>query len=94
VKEVKKPMVFDLRVIEKNENKCVVKVGIASDYRITEGRIVLYDIGPGPVIKISAQTGFQNVKIENLRKGNSYSIQAAVVNEKEGEASKWTQFRL
>jgi hypothetical protein len=94
VKEVKKPMVFDLRVMEKDESKCFVQIGIASDYKIVEAKIVLIDVIPGPVIEILPQIGFQMVKIENLKKGSSCTIQAVVANEKEGEARKYLSFKM
>lgn len=95
VKEVKLPTIFDLRVIDKTENECVIQLGIASDFKITNAFIRgVSQANPLPLIEVKFQTGIQTVRVENLKKGETYTLEAGVSNEKDGESLKYLRFTL
>ena len=88
-------MIFDFRVVEKTVDKCVVRIGIASEFRITNISLSIQNpTGASLLLKISSQTGIQTACIENLKKGTVYTLCAAVRNEKEGETSRLLTFTM
>lgn len=93
--DLEKPIIFDINVLEKSEDRIEVEIGIASAFKIEEAKLFVRD-GPEQIFSkvLTPEIGMQSVEINGLQKGNQYFLNVIAKSEKDQRDDKCFKVKL